>query len=79
MAMQPGDRIATKSLRERQHDLPFENNDLPVASMDIKARGVIQSVEKSRVLMDWDSEFIEREWYFYTGRRKVWHLDTAFE
>lgn len=72
--MAAGDRIAIKAPGIRTHDLPFENYGLAVSYMVIKARGQVQSVEHDRVLVDWDQDFREREWFFFTSRHRVWRL-----
>lgn len=75
LEMQPGERIAMKSpIVRKVDDVPFENYDIPVSSMSIKARGSIRSVESDRVLVDWDPDFTARDWYFFTHRHPVWRL-----
>ena len=75
LEMSAGDRIAIKSSVVRKlDDVPFENHGIPVSFMSIKARGVIRSVENDRVVVDWDPEFSERDWYFFTHRHLVWRL-----
>lgn len=74
--MSPGDRIAIKAAHVRKRDLPFENHGIPVSTMTIKARGNIRSVEDDRVLVDWDPNFSQREWYFFTHRHAVWRLNS---
>lgn len=75
--MSVGDRIAIKSSYVRKHDIPFENRGINVSCMEIKARGVITRVAEDRALVDWDTQFKPREWYFYTNRNAVWRLNPA--
>lgn len=75
LEMQPGDRIAIKAAYVQRHDLPFENNGLPVSCMDVKARGTITAKEDDRVRVEWDPTFTQRTWYFYTYRGTVWKVD----
>src|SRR5690625_624040 len=44
--------------------------------MTIKARGNIRSVEDDLLLVDWDPNFSQREWYFFTHRHAVWRLNS---
>src|SRR5699024_10538079 len=75
LEMKPGERIAMKSPVVRKvDDVPFENYDIPVSTMIVKARGEIRRVENDRVQVDWDSDFTAREWYFFTHRHPVWRL-----
>src|SRR5699024_1883001 len=74
LEMTAGDRIAIKFSYTKEDDLPFENHGIPVATMNIKARGTIREIKEDRVLVDWDHEFTPRVWYFFTGRWSVWRV-----
>ena len=77
--MKEGDKIAIKSTYVRKYGLSFENSDLPVSCMKIKARGTISKVHDDYVSVDWDSGFEPKEWYFYTNQQAVWKLNPAKE
>lgn len=81
LSMRAGDPIAVKSTFTRKHDLPFENNGESVSVLRLKARGVIRenSGEGDRVTVDWDEDFVPKEWYFYTYLPTIWRLDTEKE
>lgn len=81
MSMQPGDPIAIKSTFVQKYDLPFENNGQSVSVLRIKARGTITAnpQDGERVYVDWDEDFEQREWYFYTFRLTIWQLRPEVE
>ena len=71
-----GDRIGIKSTYTQIHDLPFENNGLPVSVMAIKAIGTVKENlgDGKKLLVDWTPGFQIKKWYFYTYRNTVWKL-----
>jgi len=73
-SMQPGDHIAIKSTFTQKKDLPFNNNSEPVSVLRIKARGTVTSNpgDGNRVYVDWDTNFEQRDWYFFTFRAIIW-------
>lgn len=75
-AMQVGDRIAIKAAATQRKGLPFDNLDRTVSRMTIKAIGTIVSNRKDGRLVEveWERNFTERDWYFYTNRSTVWKL-----
>lgn len=75
-AMRPGDRIAIKSAYTRKYDLPFDARDQAVSVMAIKATGTItENLNDGRhVRVDWQKLDSPREWYFYTNRQTIWHV-----
>lgn len=78
-SMKVGDAIAIKATFVQKYDLPFENHSQSVSVLRIKARGKISDNpnDGERVFVDWDDNFAERDWYFYTFRRTIWKLDPA--
>ena len=76
-SIQPGDRIAIKSLQRRSSgSLPFESHGKDVHSLVIKATGIVtENPEDGRSLMvDWTLLDTPREWYFYTTSAAVWRV-----
>lgn len=76
-AMKVGDRIAIKSTFTQKSNLPFDNRGNTISAMAIKATGTIVKNlgDGQRVEVIWDPmPQNPRSWYFYTGRRTVWHL-----
>lgn len=76
--MQPGDRIAIKSIFTRKEDHPFDTHGRHVSMMRIKATGTITNnpSDGNRVLVQWDP-IVEppREWRFYTHMPTLWKVD----
>jgi hypothetical protein len=77
LAMQSGDPIAIKAAFVQKHGLPFNNKGQPVSVLRVKARGRVSSnpADGERVYVDWDTNFAQRDWYFFTYRATIWRLD----
>lgn len=73
-AMREGDYVAIKSAFTQKRDLPFETHGRAASVMRIKALGTIVRVTGGSLLVDWDADFEPRDWYFYTGRQKIWRV-----
>ena len=75
-SMQPGDRIAIKSVYVRRRDIRFDNKGKPVSVMAIKAVGEIigNPGDGHKVKVNWTRVGPQREWYFYTNRFTVWEV-----
>ena len=75
-AMQVGDKIAIKNSGTQRKNLPFDANNRTVSRMTIKAIGTIVANRKDgRVVeVEWEQDFKEKHWYFYTYRGIIWHL-----
>ena len=75
-SMKPGDKIAIKSSTTQKLNLPFDNRGDTVSKMIIKARGTIVANQGNgrTVEVEWDDDFKEKDWYFYTARTTVWKL-----
>lgn len=79
--MKPGDRIAIKAAGTQKLGLPFENRGQTASKLVIKATGTIaKNRGDGRVVeVEWDPQFEERTWYFYTWRGTIWRLDQSNE
>jgi len=75
--MRSGERIAIKSTFVRKNGLPFEGNGNFASVMLVKAVGTIESNpgDGRSVKVIWDTDFLPKEWYFYTNRQTVWKLE----
>ena len=72
-SVQPGDRIAIKSVYTRKNGLPFDNLGEYVSVMAIKATGiVVENLGDRRFLrVNWTPIVPLREWYLHTFRRTI--------
>lgn len=77
-SMHVGDKIAIKSSSTQRQGLPFDNRNKTVSRMTIKAAGTIVANRNDgkTVEVEWDPNFQEKTWYFFTNRNTVWHLRT---
>jgi 5-methylcytosine-specific restriction enzyme B len=75
-SMRVNDRIAIKAVSTQRKGLPFDARGQTVSRMIIKAIGIIVAnrADGRTVEVEWDPDFIEKSWYFYTNRRTVWRL-----
>lgn len=71
-----GDKIAIKAAGTQRRNLPFNVNNKTVSRMTIKAIGtVVTNRDDGRTVeVEWDQNFKEKAWYFYTARNTLWHL-----
>ncbi len=76
-SMKVGDKIAIKSSSTQKRNLPFDAGGNTVSKLTIKARGTIiaNRGDGKTVEVEWDQEFKQKEWYFFTNRGTVWHLN----
>jgi 5-methylcytosine-specific restriction protein B len=76
MSMRVNDKIAIKATSTQHKDLPFDAREMTVARMTIKAIGTIVAnrLDGRVVEVEWDPDFVEKSWYFYTNRSPVWQL-----
>jgi 5-methylcytosine-specific restriction enzyme B len=77
-SMKVNDRIAVKASSTQKKHLPFDAQGRTVSRMDIKAVGVIVANrgDGKTVEVEWDPDFQEKIWYFYTHRGTIWRLKT---
>ena len=76
MSMRVNDRIAIKAASTQRRNLPFDNRNKTISRLVIKAIGTIVANRNDgrRVEVEWDHNFAEKSWYFYTNRSTLWHL-----
>jgi 5-methylcytosine-specific restriction enzyme B len=77
-AMKVNDKIAIKASTTQRKNLPFDAQDRTVSRMIIKAVGTIVANrgDGRTVEVEWEPEFQEKSWYFYTHRGTIWRLRT---
>lgn len=75
-SMRVGDKIAIKAASTQRLSLPFNNGNRTVSRMSIKAIGTIVANRNDgrTVEVEWEPNFTEKNWYFYTNRNTIWHL-----
>jgi 5-methylcytosine-specific restriction protein B len=75
-SMQVGDKIAIKSTYTQRKNLPFNGRGKTISRMDIKTIGTIiaNRNDGKTIEVEWEQNFKEKHWYFYTFRKTVWHL-----
>lgn len=76
MSMRVNDRIAIKAASTQRTGLPFDGRNKTVSRMTIKAIGTIVANRNDgrTVEVEWDPDFKEKSWYFYTNRSTLWRL-----
>jgi 5-methylcytosine-specific restriction protein B len=76
MSMRVNDRIAIKAASTQRTGLPFDGRNKTVSRMTIKAIGtVVANRNDGRIVeVEWDPDFQEKTWYFYTNRNTIWRL-----
>src|SRR5688500_10632096 len=76
MSMRVNDKIAIKAASTQRVDLPFDGRNRTVPRLTIKAIGTIVANRNDgrTVEVEWDPDFKEKSWYFYTNRNTVWRL-----
>ncbi len=75
-SIQVGDKIAIKASATRKRGLPFDSRNHTVSCNIIKAIGTVVANrgDGRNVEVEWDADFVEKTWYFYTARTTVWHV-----
>ncbi len=75
-SMNAGDKIAIKSNFTQKNSLPFNNRGNTVSGYYIKAIGTIvdNNHDGKTVEVEWDPNFSQKTWYFYTYIHPIWHL-----
>ena len=78
MSMRVNDKIAIKAASTQRSGLPFDSRNKTVSRMTIKAIGTIVTNRNDgrTVEVEWDPDFKEKFWYFYTNRNMLWRLKT---
>ena len=74
--MKVGDKIAIKASATQKHDLPFDGRGNTLSKNIIKAAGTIikNHGDGTTVEVEWDPQYKQKDWFFYTNRRTVWHV-----
>ena len=73
--IKPGDVLFAKSTYVKKKNLPFvKKDDLKVSVMNIRGMATVQEVldDGHTIIVDWKKEYIEREWFFFTGQETIW-------
>jgi MoxR-like ATPase len=75
-SIEHGDRIAIKAAFVKKKGLPFQNDGDDIATMAIKATGVVtENMGDGRNLrVDWTPVEPAREWYFFVGLATLWKI-----
>ena len=78
MSMRVNDRIAIKAASTQRTGLPFDARNKTISRMTIKAIGTVVANRNDgrTVEVEWDPDFKEKSWYFYTNRSTIWRLRT---
>ncbi len=78
LSMSVNDKIAIKAASTQRKDLPFDARNKTVSRMTIKAIGtIVANRDDGRTVeVEWDPNFIDKSWYFYTNRNTIWRLRT---
>ena len=73
--IKPGDVLFAKSTYVKKKNLPFvKKDDLKVSVMNIRGMATVKEVldDGHTIIVDWKKEYIEREWFFFTGQETIW-------
>ncbi len=75
-SMRVNDKIAIKAASTQRLGLPFDARNRTVSRLSIKAIGMVVANRNDgrTVEVEWDPDFQEKDWYFYTNRRSIWRL-----
>jgi 5-methylcytosine-specific restriction enzyme B len=78
-SMQVGDKIAIKAASTQRKGLPFDAQGRTVSRMIIKAIGTVVANrgDGRTVEVEWEPDFQEKSWYFFTHRGTVWRIQTG--
>ena len=73
--IKPGDVLFAKSTYIKKKNLPFvKKDDSKVSVMKIRGMATVKEVldDGHTIIVDWKKEYIEREWFFFTGQETIW-------
>ena len=73
--IKPGDVLFAKSTYVKKKNLPFvKKDDLKVSVMNIRGMATVKEIldDGHTIIVDWKKEYIEREWFFFTGQETIW-------
>lgn len=73
--IKPGDVLFAKSTYVKKKNVPFvKKDDLKVSVMKIRGMATVKEVldDGHTIIVDWKKEYIDREWFFFTGQETIW-------
>ncbi|CAM1665302.1 MULTISPECIES: McrB family protein [Streptococcus] len=73
--IKPGDILFAKSTYVKKKNLPcVKKDDLKVSVMKIRGMATVKEIldDGHTIIVDWNKEYIEREWFFFTGQETIW-------
>ena len=73
--IKPGDVLFAKSTYVKKKNVPFvKKDDSKVSVMKIRGMATVKEVldDGHTIIVDWKKEYIEREWFFFTGQETIW-------
>ena len=73
--IKPGDVLFAKSTYVKKKNLPFvKKDDSKISVMKIRGLATVKEVldDGHTIIVDWKKEYIEREWFFFTGQETIW-------
>ncbi|KXT86487.1 McrB family protein [Streptococcus oralis] len=73
--IKPGDVLFAKSTYVKKKNLPFvKKDDLKVSVMKIRGMATVKEIldDGHTIIVDWKKEYVEREWFFFTGQETIW-------
>lgn len=73
--IKPGDVLFAKSTYVKKKNLPFvKKDDLKVSVMKIRGMATVKEIldDGHTIIVDWNKEYIEREWFFFTWQETIW-------
>ena len=73
--IKPGDVLFAKSTYVKKKNVPFvKKDDLKVSVMNIRGMATVKEVldDGHTIIVDWKKEYIDREWFFFTGQETIW-------
>ena len=73
--IKPSDVLFAKSTYVKKKNLPFvKKDDSKVSVMKIRGLATVKEVldDGHTIIVDWKKEYIEREWFFFTGQETIW-------
>ena len=73
--IKPGDVLFAKTTYVKKKNLPFvKKDDLKVSVMKIRGMATVKEVldDGHTIIVAWKKEYIEREWFFFTGQETIW-------
>ena len=73
--IKPGDVLFAKSTYVKKKNVPFvKKDDLKISVMKIRGMATVKEVldDGHTIIVDWKKEYIEREWFFFTGQETIW-------